>query len=105
MAHISATGYVHYMLDKDLDFPAAMMNIAPEFGALDSMRDSSMDEPIPEEFQVSDYHVTARTTAENEYKKLMEMSIEQRKEYGAKLRQEKIDHSVHVQALEEKEVA
>ena len=104
MAHITATGYVHYILDRDLDFPAAMMNFARAFGTLSSMRDDSFDASIPEEFQVSDYHTMAREAAENAYKNLIEMSTEQRKEYGAKLRQDKISYHIHSRELEEKDV-
>jgi uncharacterized protein YllA (UPF0747 family) len=59
MASISATGYVHGMLDSDMDFPTFAMSCARAFGALVLMRDDPADATIPDEFLPEKYYLNS----------------------------------------------
>ena len=58
------TGYTSSVSDgKVKDFPVFALRCARQFGALFEMRDDPIDAPIPEKFEVSDYHVKAAEEA------------------------------------------
>jgi hypothetical protein len=77
MAHISATGYVHRMIDGKQDFRAFAMSCARAFGDLIDMRDEPMDAIEP-----SNYHVEALAKAKSEVAALEAMDEAQRLAFG-----------------------
>jgi hypothetical protein len=69
------TGYTMDVQDgKITAFSDFAMRCARAFGALVEMRDDSMDAPIPDKFEVSDYHVKAKANAEARLVQLVAMT-------------------------------
>jgi hypothetical protein len=50
------TGYTAKLMEEGQSFPEFAMRCARNFGALIMMRDESLDVPIPEQFEPSDYY-------------------------------------------------
>lgn len=70
------TGYTDAIKDG-IDFPTFAMRCARNFGATIEMRDEPLDAPIPERFEVSDYHLKALKHAREEQKRLSKLSDEE----------------------------
>lgn len=81
------TGYTADVLDgKVTDFKTFALRCARNFGALITMRDESMDAPIPEKFNPSDYHEKEIQKAQAEVARVLALTSEecdaaQRKEW------------------------
>ncbi len=70
------TGYTAPVQSGEVrDFPTFATQCARAFGALITMRDDPTDTPIPEEFEVSDYHPNALKDAEARLVGLSEMTV------------------------------
>jgi hypothetical protein len=69
------TGYTDYIKDG-ITFQQFALRCARAFGACVEMRDSDMDEPIPDEFKPSDYHTNALKEANKNLAKYKSMTIE-----------------------------
>lgn len=76
------TGYVHNMVEKKQSFADFAMSCARAFGALVTMREESMDAPIPTAFVPSDYHVKERDKAIVKLAKLKTMTNKERIAFG-----------------------
>lgn len=82
MSSLSATGYVHNMLDKKLNFEQFVWCCARAFGALVEMRDEPMNAPIPETLGRTSYHDERLEAAKAELPRLQAMSETERLEFG-----------------------
>ncbi len=94
------TGYTAAIKDG-ITFKRFLMDCAKAFGACITMRDDPMDKPIPEEFEVDDYHIKALERAKEELSKYSLMSLDEaeqkalseycnsKKEYEEKLKENK----------------
>jgi chromosome segregation ATPase len=90
MAHISATGYVDQMLDKDQSFQQFTMSCARAFGALISMRDDDMDASIPEQLEGSSYYQRRIAETKAQIAKLAAISDQQKLEYGKRCKADQL---------------
>lgn len=91
MASITATGYVHDMLDKGMSFEQFAMNCARAFGALVLMRDDPADAPIPEELQPNtEYHDKRLIEARDLIARLEAMNDDERDAYGMAQQQDRV---------------
>lgn len=70
------TGYTH-AIKKGIDFKTFVMGCARGMGACIMMRDEPSDAPIPEWFEVSDYHTKAIEEARATLAKLESMTPEE----------------------------
>jgi hypothetical protein len=69
------TGYTSDLYEgKDVTVGDFILGCARAFGALVSMRDDAPDTPIPEEFEPTDYHLTALNAAKARLDHLAAMS-------------------------------
>lgn len=84
------TGYTAKLMEKGQEFPEFAMLCARAFGACVEMRDDSMDAPIPERFEPSDYHVKGRKESERLLATLENMDGAERLAYGQNRRAEDI---------------
>ena len=66
-----STGYTAIFEKGDISFPEFAMRCARAFGALMSLREESLDAPIPERIELSTYYTEAMESAEE---KLIEIS-------------------------------
>jgi hypothetical protein len=105
MARISATGYVHTMLDKGQTFEEYAFSCARAFGALIMMRDDPMDATIPDEFKPSDYHDKAVATAKKELARLRAMTTAEMEAYGQKQKSERLDSLIASKREQDAEIA
>jgi hypothetical protein len=80
------TGYTAELMEKGQDFDAFVMRCARAFGALITMRDESLEAPIPDEFQASTYASDALARAVGQRQRLEAMSNEERIRFGARER-------------------
>jgi len=78
------TGYTAKLMEKGEDFDQFVLRCARAFGACIMMRDDSMDTPIPEAFEPSDYHVKAIQEAQKQYNDLIAMTAEEKIAFGKK---------------------
>lgn len=70
------TGYT-YKIKDDINFETFILDCARAFGACVTMREESMDTPIPEEFVASDHHSKRLKETHEELFKLENMTIEE----------------------------
>lgn len=77
-------------MDKGQTFQEFVCLCARAMGACILMRDDSMDAPIPEKFEPSDYHIKAKASAISLLARLEVMSTQEAIEYGERQRQELI---------------
>lgn len=82
------TGYTADIANKEVTFPEFALNCARAFGATITMRDDSMDTPIPEEFKPSDYHSKNLVRLKDELSKLESISAEGAKNLAKEEHQE-----------------
>lgn len=82
-----ATGYTADIA-KGITFQQFAMSCARAFGACVTMRENSLDMPIPDEFKPSDYHVKALAKAIEELKQIEKMTKEEAENH-AKLEYER----------------
>jgi hypothetical protein len=72
------TGYTSDICDgKDVDWKEFLMTCAHAFGATISMRDESLNTPIPEEFKVDNYYQVKITESLNQLKEYENMTLEE----------------------------
>lgn len=76
------TGYVDHMITKRQSFGDFALSCARAFGALITMRDESMDAPVPEKFVPSDYHSTQLAADKAELARLNAMSPREQRRFG-----------------------
>ena len=81
------TGYTAKIADG-ISFEQFIMDCTRAFGACVTMRDDPSDTPIPEKFEVSDYHVKAAAEAEKHIAWLKSLSLKQREAEAEKQYQE-----------------
>jgi hypothetical protein len=98
MARIAATGYVHNMIDKAQTFEQFACSCARAFGPLIEMRDDSMDAPIPERIEPSDYDAKAMEKENAEHARLSAMTTDQQLAFGESLKVAEIDRHVKSRA-------
>ncbi len=72
------TGYTEGIA-RGITFQEFAMKCARAFGVLITMRDAPLDEPIPDEFQPSGWHVKELAKAELRLKELTAMTLEEAK--------------------------
>jgi len=81
-----------YTLDlydgKDLTFEEFVLRCARAFGALISMRDESIDTPIPERFEPSDYHLKELEKAKKRLKEIKKWNEEKAEQEAERAYQE-----------------
>lgn len=68
------TGYTAVLMEKDETFKSFIMRCARAFGATIMMRDDSLDAPIPERFESSDYYIKQIEKSKKELIKLRSMN-------------------------------
>ena len=68
------TGYTAD-IEKGISFKEYALRCARAFGACIEMRDDPNDKPIPEKFEVSDYHTKALAAAKRKLAEVTKMSI------------------------------
>ena len=71
------TGYTN-KIANGISFEEFTMNCARAFGALVTMRDESSSVPIPDKFEVSDYHEKQIKENEEELARIIAMSFDER---------------------------
>lgn len=76
------TGYTAKLMEEGQTFPEFAMLCARAFGALVELRDNDMDAPIPENLPLSDYHVKALASANQELARLDAMTPQEREAFG-----------------------
>jgi hypothetical protein len=76
------TGYTSDLMEKGQSFNEFIMGCAKQFGACVTMRDSSFDEPIPEEFKPSDWSIKELKKTQAQIKVLEAMTEEGKIKYG-----------------------
>jgi len=69
-------------MEKGQSFEEFILGCAKAFGACIMMRDDSLDKPIPEKFEPSDYYVVALDKAIAEFEKLKKMTDKQKAAFG-----------------------
>lgn len=70
------TGYTSY-IDDGIDFKSFVLICSRAFGATILMRDEPLSTPIPERFEVDDYHLKEKIKAKEEIDKFSNMSDEE----------------------------
>jgi len=89
------TGYTLDLYNgKDVTFEEFVLKCARAFGALIDMRDESMDAPIPEQFEPSDYHLTELIKAKKR--------LEEAKKWNEKIAEQEAERAYH-EALKKRE--
>lgn len=96
------TGYTSELCKKDVSFKKFVMTCARAMGACISMRDSSLDTPVPSEFRPDEYHRKELLKATEELRRLTRMSegqagVRAEGEYRAELSR----HEKHVREAEQ----
>lgn len=71
------TGYTAKLCDEDISFQEFAMTCAKAMGACISMREESLDAPIPDRFQPSKYHLEKMQAAESELDRITKLSDEE----------------------------
>lgn len=71
-----ATGYTSKIKDG-ISFKEFLLNCAKAFGACITMRDDPMDAPIPDEFQISDYHIKRLAEIQSEFESINLITIDE----------------------------
>ena len=72
------TGYTQELLDKDLDFKGFALLCVRAMGVAITMRDDSLDTPIPEEFKPSDWNRKEGVKAQAKLAKMRKMTAKER---------------------------
>lgn len=85
------TAYTQGIVDGKLNFEQFLLLCCRNFGACIEMRDNSLDAPIPEKFEPSDYHVKSLAQSEAELTRLLEMNNEERIAFGEQKQRESIE--------------
>ena len=78
------TGFVNELITRKLDFPAFALVCSRGMGVCITMRDDSLDTPIPEEFKPSDYHLKAEKKAQVKLARLQKLVGAERVAWGAR---------------------
>lgn len=84
------TGYTADLMEKGMEFKPFVLQCARAFGALITMRDDSLDAPIPEKFEPDDYHIKKLAEAIQEQKRLQSMTDDEKVSFGIQAREENI---------------
>lgn len=78
-------------MEKGQSFREFAMQCARAFGACVTMRDDSMDEPIPKRFEASDYHVKQLDGARAKLSWLRGLNKDEQLAHGQKLKSELVN--------------
>jgi hypothetical protein len=78
------TGYIHNMIDNNLNFKDFVFSCARAFGHLVMMRDDPMNAPIPDKFEHDTYHAKELAKAKKKYKALSAMNKDEQLAHGKK---------------------
>jgi hypothetical protein len=76
------TGYTAKLMEHGETFPEFAMRCARAFGACIDMRDDSMDAPIPEKFEPSNYNAERLAESESTLANLLSIDDECKLQYG-----------------------
>ena len=76
------TGYTAKLMENGQSFQEFVMFCARAMGVCVMMRDDSLDKPIPEKFEPSDYELKEMAKARTELDRLLSMTKKQAKAYG-----------------------
>lgn len=98
-----ATGYVHELINKNLDFNGFVWGCARAFGALITLRDEPMGTEIPEELKPSFYHSEKLVGLRKELAAWSSMSDMERKIHVEKDRQQQIGY--HLEQIDKDDEA
>jgi len=78
------TGYTVALLEDDLDFPQFALRCARAFGALFTLRDESLDAPLPTAIAPSIYSFDAAETGRKRLAELRALNEEEKLRWGEK---------------------
>jgi len=77
------TGYTAHLLEKNLNFPDFALLCARAFGALVTLRDESMDAPLPAKLSASTDNARQAVAARKKLKNLLDLDQEAQERWGA----------------------
>lgn len=104
MASIAATGYVHRMIDNQMNFEQFVMNCSRAMDALAMMRDDPMDAEIPERFEPSDYYLQQEKEVRAKLAEIQGLSDQQLIERGRTAKEKALEYFKNASGADSKDI-
>ena len=92
------TGYTNILVEKDLDFGQFVWLCVRAMGMAIMMRDDSLDVPVPERFEPSNYHRDEERKARDKVSRLSAMGKSEKRLHGKVIKEERLAYLKKAQA-------
>lgn len=106
MSSISATGYIHRLIDENQTFAEFVLASARQMSILYSLRDQPMDAPLPEKLEPAGYWDNEVAERTQKLAELEALTTEQDQHaYGWRVKDEEIQWHLKEHAAQQKDLA